>query len=57
MEEKTITKQTCKRCNKSWWPRKAKVEEIRQCPFCKSTLWNKERVRNVYNRYTEEKGE
>lgn len=55
VEEQTIKKQVCKRCNFEWWPRKINIDAIKQCPHCKSTLWNQDRIRNVYNKYTEEK--
>ena len=34
-----IPKLECKRCGHKWWPRK---EDVRQCPNCKSALWDKE---------------
>ncbi len=30
----------CKRCGYEWTPRK---QNVRQCPGCKTTYWNKEK--------------
>ncbi len=34
-----LTKLVCKKCGHSWIP---KVEEVRQCPKCKSAWWDKD---------------
>ncbi len=39
-----ITKLECKRCGHKWIPKK---EEIRQCPKCKSSWWDKKRGKNA----------
>ncbi len=39
-----MLKLTCNRCGYTWIPR---VENVKQCPGCRSCLWNKERVREV----------
>jgi predicted Zn-ribbon and HTH transcriptional regulator len=31
-----ITKLTCQRCEYEWHPR---IEDVRQCPSCKSARW------------------
>lgn len=31
----------CKRCGWRWFPRK---EAVKQCPGCRTKLWNKERM-------------
>jgi hypothetical protein len=36
----TIPKLTCKRCGHSWSPRRA---EVRKCPKCNSSWWDKEK--------------
>ncbi len=33
-----MEKLQCKRCNHEWLPR---VEEVKECPKCKSRIWNK----------------
>ena len=35
---------TCKKCNHTWLPR---VMNIKQCPNCKSSNWNLERIYNT----------
>lgn len=37
----SITKLTCNRCGKSWWPKSPKLPL--QCPKCRSPYWNRER--------------
>ena len=37
-----LVKCKCKRCTKSWTPRKS-PDEIVQCPRCKSLAWDKEK--------------
>jgi DNA-directed RNA polymerase subunit RPC12/RpoP len=37
-----LKKYKCQRCNAEWLPRS---EKPIACPRCKSTYWNKERVR------------
>ena len=39
-----IQKLKCKRCGHEWIPKK---EEIRQCPKCKSSWWDKEKGDNL----------
>ncbi|KKK62295.1 hypothetical protein LCGC14_3005730, partial [marine sediment metagenome] len=34
-----LTKLVCKKCGHFWIP---KVEEVRQCPKCKSAWWDKD---------------
>ena len=35
-----LTEYVCKRCGWRWFPRK---EKVKQCPGCRTKLWNKER--------------
>ncbi len=38
----TVTQVTCLRCGHTWLPRS---NDVRQCPGCKSALWNKPKVK------------
>lgn len=42
-----LTALKCKRCGYEWMPRK---QNVRQCPKCKTTYWNKERKRERYDK-------
>ena len=37
---KNLKEKQCKVCNYAWL---AKLEEPKQCPYCKSMKWNKKR--------------
>lgn len=36
-----IPKLECKRCNHKWIP---KIEDVRQCPKCKSARWDEKKA-------------
>ena len=38
---KTLQRQTCQRCGKTWWPRQS--TKPARCPACKSPYWDKQR--------------
>ena len=38
---KTLQRQTCQRCGKTWWPRQS--TKPARCPRCKSPYWDKQR--------------
>ena len=38
---KTLHRQTCQRCGKTWWPRQS--AKPARCPRCKSPYWDKPR--------------
>ncbi len=38
---------TCTRCPHRWWPKDNPEITPKRCPACKSSYWNKERVRNL----------
>jgi len=40
-ETKTLQRQTCQRCGKTWWPRQS--TKPARCPLCKSPYWDKQR--------------
>ena len=40
---KTLQRQTCQRCGKTWWPRQS--TKPARCPCCKSPYWDKLRRR------------
>ena len=46
MEQLVLPIRKCIRCEKTWIPRKL---DIKNCPKCNSSLWNKPRVRKPYN--------
>lgn len=43
-----IDKQKCKRCGWEWIPRSER--KPRQCPGCKTALWDRARMRKVVNK-------
>src|SRR5690242_18527992 len=38
---KTLQRQICQRCGKTWWPRQS--TKPARCPRCKSPYWDKQR--------------
>ena len=40
-ETKTLQRQNCQRCGKTWWPRQS--TKPARCPRCKSPYWDKQR--------------
>lgn len=40
-ETKTLQRQACQRCGKTWWPRQS--SKPARCPCCKSPYWDKQR--------------
>lgn len=39
-QQMKLMEYVCKRCGWRWFPRK---EAVKQCPGCRTKLWNKER--------------
>jgi predicted Zn-ribbon and HTH transcriptional regulator len=54
-ESVTLPQFTCKRCGKTWAPRKPQLPA--QCPGCKSAYWDQARVREVRRREAGQKAE